>query len=242
MKYISFIPLLVLFAACTGTDQNADGTPMDSAQAARKDSMLNLTMPTPADLTTSVRNFLAYNKAMQFDSAANYIYPTVYRYLPKSQVVQGLSILKVLEGIEIRMDSATVVRLDSVVKFSSGEAAKLAYALKLSVAISDTGVGKQITPQVRNMIIGGLQQSLGAQNVRYNDTTKTIGAVLNRQALAINDTVSKGWKFIALENNNQLRQIVPAEIADRFLGPVPNATDSTRRDTTRRKDTAKRGF
>ncbi|MFN2458875.1 MAG: hypothetical protein ABR502_11805, partial [Chitinophagaceae bacterium] len=90
--------------------------------------------------------------------------------------------------------------------------------------------------QIRNMIIGALKSSLGAQNVTYNDTTRTMAATIQRQALAISDTVSRGWKFIALENNTQLRQIIPAEIADKFL----NAAQPPVGDTIRRKDTAKK--
>jgi hypothetical protein len=236
MKLSLFIFAVVLFTACTNTDTNADGSQMDSAQIARRDSLANLTLQTPTDLNASVQSFLAYNKAMQFDSVANYIYPTVYKYVPKSQVVQGLSILKILEGIELRVDSANVIRMDTVTRFSSGEATRMDYALKVSVAIADTGVGKQVTPQIRNMIINGLKSTLGAQNVLYNDTTKTIAATIQRQALAINDTVSKGWKFIALENNSNLRQIIPAEIADRFL----NATQPTSADSLRRRDSLKK--
>ncbi|MBD0332753.1 MAG: hypothetical protein ICV66_08860 [Chitinophagaceae bacterium] len=86
------------------------------------------------------------------------------------------------------------------------------------------------------MIIGTLKSSLGAQNVAYDNATRTIAATIQRQALAINDTISKGWKFIALENNAQLRQIIPAEIADRFLAAHPGIVG----DTTRRNDTVKK--
>lgn len=236
MRYLFLIAAVAAITSCTNADKNADGTPLDSAAKARRDSLANLTRPTPADLNTSVQNFLAYNKSMQFDSVANYIYPTVYKYIPKSQVIQGLSIIKILQGIELRMDSANVVRMDSVSRFSSGEATRLDYVLKISAAIQDTGVGKQVTPQVRNMIIGALQSSLGAQNVLYNESTRTITATIQRQALAISDTVSQGWKFVALENNNQLRQILPAEVADKYLGgnqPMP--ADSLKRNDTSRK-------
>lgn len=230
MKYLSLLVVLIAYMSCTNTDTTAGGKPIDSTQAAMRDSLANITRPTPFNLDSSVQRFLAFNKAMQFDSVANYIYPTVYKYLPKSQVVQGLSILKILEGIDIRMDSANVLRMDSIARFSSGEATRMDYVMKLSVIIRDTGIGKQVTPEVRNMIIGGLKSSLGTDNVRYNDTTRTIGAVINRQALAINDTVSKGWKFIALENNQHLRDIVPVEIRDRYLSTQP-LRDTTKKDT-----------
>lgn len=233
MRYLLLVTAIVLFSACSDTDTNADGTTMDSAQLAKRDSMANVTRPTSNDLNTSVQSFMAFNKAMQFDSVANYIYPTVYNYLPKAQVIEGLSILKLLEGIDIRVDSANVLRMDSVTRFSSGEATRLDYVLKLAVTIQDTGVGKQVTPQVRNMLIGSLKSTLGARNVEYNEATRTIGATIQRQALAINDTVSRGWKFIALENNSHLRQIVPAEIADRFLSTYqPGSSDSLRRNDT----------
>lgn len=234
MRIFFLVAAAALFSACSNSDTTSGGTPMDSAQAAQKDSLANITQPTPTNLDTSVQHFLAFNKAMQFDSAANYVYPAVYKYLPKSQVIQGLSILKVLEGIEIKVDSANVLHRDSIVKFSSGEAAKLDYALKLNVTIQDTGVGKQVTPQMRNMIIGALKSGLGAENVAYNDATRTIGATIKRQALAISDTSSKGWKFIALENNDQLRQIIPAEIANRYLG----STQSTLPRDSMKKDSA----
>jgi hypothetical protein len=234
MRYLILFTVIAIFTACSGTDTNADGTTMDSAQIARRDSLANVTRPTPNDLNTSVQSFMSYNKAMQFDSVANYIYPTVYNYLPKAQVIEGLSILKLLEGIDIRVDSANVLRMDSVTRFSSGEATRLDYVLKLAVAIQDTGVGRQVTPQVRNMIISSLKSNLGAQNVEYNEATRTIGATIQRQALAINDTVSRGWKFIALENNANLRQIVPAEIADKFLSNSQSGSP----DSLRRNDTA----
>jgi hypothetical protein len=233
MQYLLFLAAILFFTSCTNADTNADGSSMDSLQAARRDSLANLTQTTSTDLNTSVQSFMYYNKILQFDSMANYIYPAVYKHIPKSQVIQGLGILEVLDGIEVRMDSANVLRMDTITRFSSGEAARMDYVLKLSLVIQDTGVGKQVTPQARNMFIGALKSSLGTENVTYNDTTQTIGAIIQRQALAINDTISKGWKFIPLENNAHLRQIIPAEIGDRFLNnPQPIAGDTLRRNDT----------
>jgi hypothetical protein len=176
MRNLIWLAAIALFTSCANSDTNADGSPLDSLEKARRDSLANLTRQTPDDLNTSVQNFLSFNKSMQWDSAANYVYPTVYKYVPKSQVVMGLNVLKVIEGIELRMDSANVLRLDTVSHFSTGQAARMDYVLKLSAIIHDTGVGKQVTPQMRNMIVGGLKSALGTQNVRYNDTTKTIFA------------------------------------------------------------------
>jgi hypothetical protein len=230
MKFLLIAFAAFVFTSCSNADTTASGNPADSARLAIKDSLANIIKPTSLVLDSSVQRFMAFNKAMQFDSITNYIYPTVYKYIPKSQVIQGLSILKVLDGIELRMDSANVLRMDSVVRFSSGEAARMDYALKLIVTIRDSGIGKQISPQVRNMIVGALKSSLGTENVVYNDTSRTIAANIKRQAIAISDTVSKGWKFIALENNAELANILPAEIRDRYLirsQPV----DTSRRDT-----------
>ncbi len=233
MQYVLLLTTILFFASCSNADTNADGSSMDSLQAARRDSLANLTQPTSTDLNTSVQSFMYYNKVLQFDSVANYIYPAVYTHIPKNQVIQGLSILKVLDGIEVRMDSANILRMDTVTRFSSGEATRMDYVLKLSLVIQDTGVGKQVTPQVRNMFIGALKSSLGTENVSYNDTTRTIGAIIQRQALAISDTISKGWKFIPLENNAHLRQIIPAEIADLYLNTQqPGVGDTLRRNDT----------
>ena len=231
MKYLMIAIAAIVFTSCSNSDTTAGGNPADSAQLARRDSLANITRPTPLVLDSSVQRFMAFNKAMQFDSITNYIYPTVYKYIPKSQVIQGLSILKVLDGIEIRMDSANVLHMDSVIRFSSGEAARIDYALKLVVTIRDSGLGKQVSPQVRNMVVGALKSSLGTENVIYNDTTRTIAANIKRQAIAISDTVSRGWKFIALENNAELANILPAEIRDRYL--IKPVTDTTRKDTSK---------
>ena len=116
------------------------------------------------------------------------------------------------------MDSLQLVSMDSVSKFSKGEVSKFEYSLVTRMKFAEQQGQPALTGENIRTIINSLKRSLGTNDVTFNDQTKFFRAKAMKSAVAIKDDVSGNeWKFMALENNQELRSVLPAEIAQKYF-------------------------
>ena len=148
----------------------------------------------------------------------NYTYPALFKLAPREQLEGFFKSFMATPGLEVHIDSLQLLSIDPVSTFSKGEVTKFNYRLLLRLRLTEQQGQQSWANAGRGTVINALKRALGTNDVRYDEKTKNYAARAIKSALAIKDDVSDNeWKFIALENNEQLKSVLPPEVAQKYF-------------------------
>ncbi len=214
-KWFWFLVLLAI-ASCqmkndkAATENNTTAVKNENSNSGTSEAALN----------ERVRTYLQLNRELKFDTLMDYVYPGLFKLAPREQLEGILKSFFSTPGLEVQMDSLQLISIDPVTKFSKGEVSKFVYTLVTRMRFAEQQGQPPMTSENIRVIMNSLKRSLGTNDVTFNNQTKYFTARATKQALAIKDDVSGNeWKFMALENNQELRSVLPAELAQKYFPP-----------------------
>lgn len=212
MRILNLSLALVFVIAC-------QSKPDKAATVKTKDTVaknIAAVLPSATPLKDRIETYLQLNRELKFEALMDYIYPGLFKIVPRDQLVQAIGSVFNTPGLEVKMDSLALLSIDPVTQFSKGECTKFDYAIVLRLKI-DAPPGQPSAAQNKAALLQSLRSSLGTRDVAYDESTGYFTARAKKSALAINDDVSNGWKFMALENNAQLKSALPAEVVQKYF-------------------------
>ncbi|MBD0277556.1 MAG: hypothetical protein M3342_17475 [Bacteroidota bacterium] len=183
----------------------------------------SITYKGDTSLNSRVLTYLQLYKDLKFDTLMDYVYPGLFKLAPREQLAGFFKSFVATPGVDVKMDTMKLLSIDPVSPFSDGEVAKFNYNMQMRLKITPQN-GQQSIANNRNVVINTLKKSLGTNDVTFNEETGYFKVRAVKSALAIKDDSSgHEWKIIGLENNEQLKSVLPVDVAQKYYpakGPI----------------------
>lgn len=211
---IAILTCLSVLVSCKSKEAKttSNGISKITAQSASYEQFTN-----DKALNARINSYMQLNRELRFNELMDYVYPTVFTIASREQMSAALKSFFSSPGITVKMDSLALLSVDPVSKFSKGEFTKFDYSMLIRMKLTQPGMDSTMTNAMLQSIVSSLKTSMNTQDVTYDKDTRFFKVAALKSAIAINDDVSKDWKFISLENNPQIKSIVPAEVATKYF-------------------------
>ena len=141
--------------------------------------------------------YLELNKELKFTELMTYIHPSLFKLVPKEQLIEVFEKAYDNEAMHISIDSAAILLISPAFKYAGASYKKIDYSMKMGIYFKDTA--QLNDPSFRNLMITSLGSGFNDGAARYDSTTKTILINGKNVMMAIKDNDSAEWMFLGIE-------------------------------------------
>lgn len=163
-------------------------------------------------LSDSVDRYMNLLQGLKIEASLDFVYPRLFELFPRDRM---LSIMRQMlaenETMQMSIGDVQVKQIGEPRSFSGGSYAVVDYSQELLMKLKGQAAeNPEAIKQIRQMF----ESQYGADAVTFDDASKTFSIHSEKSFLAINDKISKGWKFISRDNDSpEIQRILPPEVA-----------------------------
>jgi hypothetical protein len=187
MMKLLFAVLIFVFYAC-----NSDkGKPADGDN-------------TLSSLERRLDIYMKLNDEMKMDSLMDYIYPKLFEYVPRAELVKTMN-----DGFKsgdrvVEIDSMHVEKIHPLFEMDGATYAKVDYSMVMNMQFR-----KRVTNAEDSVDQGPLMDTMfaekyGRENVIFNKELNRLRIRMKSSMVAINDKYAEDWSFVNLSMDSPL--------------------------------------
>lgn len=136
------------------------------------------------------------NKSLQFEKLMDYIYPKLFNFAPKEQLIEVFKSTFSGNGdITVEMDSLKTGTIHPAFTLEKGTYALVNYSMlmRMKIAKDDT---EEKPDEKNDFMLSYMKKQYGEKNVRFDNTTGKFVIRIVTSMVAIKDDLSPEWTFI----------------------------------------------
>ncbi|WP_405368892.1 hypothetical protein [Nonlabens sp. Asnod2-A12] len=178
-------------------------------------SSIALAQETKNQIQADFTNYLNSIVNMELEKSLDYMPTEFFDIIPKAKMLEVMKQTFNNPDMEIDIKNPTILKIDDAQKIENKYYSLLTYSSQMDMKINGEEQETEEDKKLRiSMTKTAFQQSFGAENVVYNDTTGFFEIQSQKDVYGISDNGKTGWKFLVLEKNQKviLEKLLPAQL------------------------------
>ncbi|PPK95826.1 hypothetical protein LY01_01419 [Nonlabens xylanidelens] len=178
-------------------------------------SSIALAQETKNQIQADFTNYLNSIVNMELEKSLDYMPTEFFDIIPKAKMLEVMKQTFNNPDMEIDIKNPTILKIDDAQKIENKYYSLLTYSSQMDMKINGEEHETEEDKKLRiSMTKTAFQQSFGAENVVYNDTTGFFEIQSQKDVYGISDNGKTGWKFLVLEKNQKviLEKLLPAQL------------------------------
>ncbi|WP_405377735.1 hypothetical protein [Nonlabens sp. Asnod3-A02] len=180
-------------------------------------SSIALAQETKNQIQADFTNYLNSIVNMELEKSLDYMPTEFFDIIPKAKMLEVMKQTFNNPDMEIDIKNPTILKIDDAQKIENKYYSLLTYSSQMDMKINGEEHETEEDKKLRiSMTKTAFQQSFGAENVVYNDTTGFFEIQSQKDVYGISDNGKTGWKFLVLEKNQKviLEKLLPAQLIE----------------------------
>lgn len=180
-------------------------------------SSIALAQETKNQIQADFTNYLNSIVNMELEKSLDYMPTEFFDIIPKAKMLEVMKQTFNNPDMEIDIKNPTILKIDDAQKIENKYYSLLTYSSQMDMKINGEEQETEEDKKLRiSMTKTAFQQSFGAENVVYNDTTGFFEIQSQKDVYGISDNGKTGWKFLVLEKNQKviLEKLLPAQLIE----------------------------
>ncbi len=187
MMKLLFAVLVFVFYACNADkDKPADGDKSLTSLEQRLDKYMKL------------------NDDMKMDSLMDYIYPKLFEYVPRAELIKTME-----DGFKtgdrvVEIDSMVVEKLHPLFEMDGATYAKVDYSMVMNMQFRKRESNVEDSVEQGPLMDTMFAEKYGRENVVFNKEQNRLRIRMKSSMVAINDKYAKDWSFVNLSKESPI--------------------------------------
>ena len=155
----------------------------------------------------------------EFEKSMNYITDDFFKIIPKAQMISLMEKVFNNPDMEFEIKSPKIIRIEDSELIEQKYYSLLTYSNLLNMKFLGEKEETAAEHKSRiNLTELSLDNTFGADNVKYNEKTDFFEVYSEKQVYAISENGETGWKFVVLEKNQKpiLEKILPKQLTEKI--------------------------
>lgn len=173
------------------------------------------------DIRDRMDLFLNLTKERNFADMMDYIYPKLFTIATKEQMIEVFNSLETM-GIGMEMDEINLNKVEMLHTDGEKHYAFGNYDMKMRMILKNEQLQSEESVAMMNE---GFKEQFGAENLAYDDATKTFSVKGDKYVVAVKDPeYGKDWCFLEFDpKNSELASILlSAEVVEKAMAKIKN--------------------
>lgn len=180
-------------------------------------SITAFTQTTDQALNTRIQEYLAYNKALNFEKLMDYIHPKLFTIAPREAILQVFEQTFKSKEMQFTFDSMAVATVTPVFKFGGAEYRRVNYFAQMTIAMNKDSMDLS-NPEAAGIMRKAFAAGFPGKKVTMNVAKNAIVVSGTDVMFAIKDATVSDWMFLGYDRSKAElnRRLYPKPVRTHF--------------------------